>query len=33
MVRGALGHRGTAYVAYVLMLACGGLSLAALPRP
>ncbi|HUQ77133.1 MAG TPA: glycosyltransferase family 4 protein, partial [Burkholderiales bacterium] len=33
MVRGTLGHRGTAYVAYVLMLACGGLSLAALPRP
>jgi UDP-N-acetylmuramyl pentapeptide phosphotransferase/UDP-N-acetylglucosamine-1-phosphate transferase len=33
MVRGALGHRGTAYVAYGLMLACGGVSLATLPRP
>ena len=33
MVRGSLGHRGTAYVAYAVMAACAGVALAALPRP
>jgi len=33
MVRGGLGHRGTAYVAYALMALCAGAALAAMPRP
>ena len=33
LVRGALGHRGTAYVGYALMAVCAGVALAALPRP
>jgi UDP-GlcNAc:undecaprenyl-phosphate/decaprenyl-phosphate GlcNAc-1-phosphate transferase len=33
MVRGSLGHRGTAYVAYAVMAACAAAALAALPRP
>ena len=33
MVRGGLGHRGTAYVAYALMVLCAGAALAAMPRP
>jgi len=33
MVRGRLGHRGTAYVAYALMVACAGLALLAVPKP
>ena len=33
MVRGSLGHRGTAYVGYAVMAACAGVALAALPRP
>jgi UDP-GlcNAc:undecaprenyl-phosphate GlcNAc-1-phosphate transferase len=32
MVRGRLGHRGTALVAYALMAACAGAALAAMPR-
>lgn len=32
MVRGGLGHRGTAYVAYVLMLTCASAALALLPN-
>jgi UDP-N-acetylmuramyl pentapeptide phosphotransferase/UDP-N-acetylglucosamine-1-phosphate transferase len=33
MVRAGLGHRGTAYVAYALMVLCAGAALAAMPRP
>ena len=33
MVRGGLGHRGTAYVAYALMVLCAGAALVAMPRP
>jgi UDP-N-acetylmuramyl pentapeptide phosphotransferase/UDP-N-acetylglucosamine-1-phosphate transferase len=33
MVRGRLGHRGTALVAYALMIGCAGLALTAMPRP
>ena len=33
MVRGGLGHRGTAYVAYALMVLCAGAALVVLPRP
>lgn len=33
LVRGRLGHRGTAYVEYVAMLACAALALAVMPRP
>lgn len=31
LVRGRLGHRGTAYVAYAAMLACAALALVAIP--
>ena len=33
MVRGGLGHRGTAYVAYALMVLCAGAALVVMPRP
>jgi UDP-N-acetylmuramyl pentapeptide phosphotransferase/UDP-N-acetylglucosamine-1-phosphate transferase len=33
MVRGRLGHRGTAYVAYAVMAACAAAALAGVPRP
>lgn len=32
MVRGRFGHRGTACVAYALMVGCAGVALAALPK-
>ena len=33
MVRGGLGHRGTACVAYAVMIVCAGIGLAVLTRP
>lgn len=33
MVRGRLGHRGTAYVAYALMAGCAAVALAGVPKP
>jgi len=33
MVRSGLGHRGTAYVAYAVMVVCAGAALVAMPRP
>jgi len=33
MVRGSLGHRGTAYVAYALMAGCAAGALALMPKP
>jgi UDP-N-acetylmuramyl pentapeptide phosphotransferase/UDP-N-acetylglucosamine-1-phosphate transferase len=33
MVRGRLGHRGTAYAAYAAMAVCAGIALLAMPKP
>ena len=33
LVRGRFGHRGTACAAYVVMAACAGLALIAMPKP